>query len=98
MMELITESSVYHVFVKTTTSTLLDSSWVAHGNGYFESHRLITPASSAAGIFSLRIMSRVFRAFFSPCGRVLGRMGETVLLFSSLCSARKLQRQLTSAV
>lgn len=97
-IELITASSDHHVFMRITTSCFRDGSVRAHGNGYLDSHRLTIPASKAAGMFSCRAMFMVFRAFFSPRGRVLGRMGEIVEEVSSTCSSRKWHRQSTSAV
>lgn len=43
-------------------------------------------------------MLSALRAFFSPSGRVLGKMCETVVLVSSTCSSRKLHRQSTRAL
>jgi hypothetical protein len=81
-----------------TTSCRREGSVVAHGKGYLASHRLTTPASSAAGVFSCRSIFKVLKAFFSPRGRVWGNMGETVPEVFSSCSSRKLTRQSTKAV
>lgn len=97
-IELMTASSDHHVFMRIAVSCFRDGSDSAHGNGYLESQRLTMPASSAAGMFSWRTMLMVFRAFFSPSGRVFGRIGESVLDVSSTCSSRKWQRQSTRAV
>lgn len=40
----------------------------------------------------------MFSAFFSPIGRVFGKMGELVVDVFSTCSSSKLQRQLIMAV
>jgi hypothetical protein len=91
-------SSDHQLFINKTTLRLLDSSLAVQGNGYFDSHRLTTPASKAAGTFSLSILLRILKAFFSPRGLVLGRIGDIVVEVSSVCSSRKLQRQSTTAV
>lgn len=95
---LMTASSDHHVLIRMTTSWRRDGSERAHGNGYFASHRVITPASKAAGIFSCNMIFNTFKALFSPRGLVFGRMGDTVVEVSSTCSSRKWQRQLTIAV
>lgn len=97
-IELMTGSSVHQDFIRITTSCRRDGSASAHGNGYFVSHRLSTPASNAAGMSSCRTALSMLRAFFSPSGLVFGRMGDTVVQVSSVCSSRKLQRQSTIAV
>lgn len=56
------------------------------------------PASNASGMFSGNNMFKTFNAFFSPIGRVFGRMGELVVEVFSACSSSKLQRQLIMAV
>lgn len=38
-------------------------------------------------------MLSVASSFFSPGGLVLGRMGDSVVVYSMVCSSRKLQRQ-----
>lgn len=38
-------------------------------------------------------MLSVANSFFSPGGRVLGRMGDSMVVYSTVCSWRKLQRQ-----
>ena len=91
-IELITASSVHQDFIRITKSCLRDGSANAHGNGYRDSHRLTTPASSATEMFSRRIMSSVFKALFSPTGLVLGRIGEMVVHVSSVCSSRRLHK------
>lgn len=97
-IELMTGSSVHQDFIRITTSCRRDGSASAHGNGYLVSHRLSTPASNAAGISSCRMALSIPRAFFSPSGLVFGRMGDTVVQVSSVCSSRKLHRQSTMAV
>lgn len=56
------------------------------------------PASNAPGMFSGNKTFRIFRAFFSPIGRVLGKMGELVVDVFSTCSSSRLQRQFMMAV
>ena len=97
-IELMTASSDHHVFMRITTCSRLGGSEIAQGNGYLLSHRLTRPASRAAGIFSGNRMLRMCNAFFSPGGLVFGRMGEFVVDVSSLCSSRRLRRQLIRAV
>lgn len=97
-IELMTASSVHQDFIRITKSCLRDGSANAHGNGYLDSHRLTTPASSAADTFSCMTMLSVFKAFLSPKGLVFGRIGDTVVLVSSVCSSRKLHRHSTRAL
>lgn len=51
------------------------------------------PASRAAGISWTRRILSVASSFFSPGGLVLGKMGDSVVVYSTVCSSRKLQRQ-----
>jgi hypothetical protein len=97
-IELMTTSSDHHVFMRITTSRRREGLAIAHGNGYLQSHRLMIPASNAPGMFSGNKTFRIFRAFFSPIGRVLGKMGELVVDVFSTCSSSRLQRQFMMAV